>query len=68
MTIIPYQTSELEFNDRLWKELKDQQRLLDNVIYVAQQLKAKLYPAVVMNAEEKRSKRREKENTKKNEK
>jgi hypothetical protein len=39
-------------------------RKLDNVIYVAQQLKAKFYPAVVMNAEEKRSKRRKKENTK----
>jgi hypothetical protein len=35
-------------------------RKLDNVIYVAQQLNAKFYPAVVMNAEEKRSKRRKK--------
>jgi hypothetical protein len=32
---------------------------------VPQQLKAKFYPAVVMNTEEKRSKRRKKENTKK---
>ena len=38
---------------------------LDNVIYAPQQLRAKLYPAVVMDAEEKRSKRRKKENTKK---
>ena len=43
-------------------------RKLDNVICVAQQLKAKFYPAVEMNAEEKSSKRRKKENTQKNEK
>jgi hypothetical protein len=40
-------------------------RKLDNVTHVAQQLKAKFYPAVVMNAEEKSSKRRKKENTQK---
>jgi hypothetical protein len=69
LTVKPYQTSELEFHDSLMKGIegstKTLTRKLDNVIYVAQQLKAKLYPAVVMNVKEKRSKMRKKENTKK---
>jgi hypothetical protein len=52
-----YETSELEFHDSLLKGIegstKTLTRKLDNVIYVAQQLNAKFYPAVVMNAEEK---------------
>ena len=68
MTVKPYQTSEFEFHDSLLKGIegstKTFTRKLDNVICVAQQLKVKFYPAVVMNAEEKRSKRRKKENTK----
>jgi hypothetical protein len=36
-------------------------RKLDNVICVAQQLKATFYPFVEMNAEEKHNKRRKKE-------
>jgi hypothetical protein len=69
LTVKPYQTSELEFHDSLMKGIegstKTLTRKLDNVIYVSQQLKAKLYPAVVMNVKEKRSKMRKKENTKK---
>ena len=72
MTVKPYQPSELEFHDSLLKGIegstKTLTRKLDNVIYVAQQLLAKFYPAVAMNAEEKSSKRRKKENTQKNEK
>ena len=64
LTAKQYQTSELEFHDSLLKGIegstKTLTRKLDNVIYVAQQLNAKFYPAVVMNAEEKRSKRRKK--------
>ena len=65
----PYQPSELEFHYSLLKGIegstKTLTRKLDNVTHVAQQLKAKFDPAVVMNAEEKSSKRRKKENTKK---
>jgi hypothetical protein len=66
LTVKPYrQTSEL---DSLLKGIqinKDFDTKVRQVIYVAQQLKAKFYPAVVMNAEEKHSKRRKNENTKK---
>jgi hypothetical protein len=57
LTTVEYQTSELEFHDSLLKGIegstKTLTRKLDNVICVAQQLKVKFYPALVMNAEEK---------------